>query len=477
MILTDIEKMIENSETRFIEYKQSIAELDKLGKAICGFLNVQGGVGLLGVTDKRKIVGIEVTESTRNKLSSFCNQFDPWPDLHIEYISIEGTDKQVVVIKATPRKDEMPFAYKGSPYLRNEAQLKKMPVEIYKQRLLKSAGISEAWESMPAPSHYTIHDLDAEEILKTMNVALKEERIPASIYTKDIQEALISLDVLNEDNKLTNAAITLFAKKMPSSYPQCFIRMGRFIDETMNNTLDSRQIRGNAFQLLDEAETFVKKHLPITSRHAHYQMERIDEPALPFAAVREAIINSLVHRDYSNRAGDIALLIFNTHLEIHNIGHLYADMTVSRLKKRHPSRRRNPKIAHVFHARKLIERYGGGTLRMIELCEQQGLQPPEFHEASDGFLVKFYFKTPIGPPLILPNNQEPPVITMRQRDIILILEESDYEALPVRDIVEQLENAPSSRTVGDDLAQLKILKFVDSSGIGRGAKWFLNNEK
>lgn len=307
MTLDDITALVANSESRSIEYKQSIAELEKFGKAICGFLNTHGGVGFIGITDKRKIIGIEVSESTKDKLSTFCNHFDPWPDLKISYIPLKNTDKQVVAIEAMPRKDNMPFTYRGTPYLRNEAQLKKMPAEIYKQRLLKSAGFSEMWESMPANSKYSIDDLDSEEILRTMSIGLEENRIPASVYTKDIKEALISLDMMDENDALNNAGMILFLKDMPADYPQCFIRMGRFIDETMNDTLDSRQIRGNAFHLLNEAETFVQKHLPITSRYEPHQMTRIDQAALPFLAVREAIINALIHRDYSDRAGDIAL--------------------------------------------------------------------------------------------------------------------------------------------------------------------------
>lgn len=83
MTVDDIQEIIANSESRSIEYKQSMAEIEKLGKAICGFLNSQGGIGFIGVTDKKKIVGIEVTESTKNKLSTFSNHFDPWPELNI----------------------------------------------------------------------------------------------------------------------------------------------------------------------------------------------------------------------------------------------------------------------------------------------------------------------------------------------------------------------------------------------------------
>ncbi len=473
MTLDEIKALTTNIESRSVEYKQSMAELEKLGKAICGFLNSDGGLGLIGITDKRKIVGIEVTESTKNKLSIFCNHFDPWPDLNINYVPLENTNKQVVVIEAVPRSDNMPFVYKGTPYLRNEAQLKQMSVENHRQRLLQSSGLSERWENLPAKNKYSFDDLDSEEILRTMNIGLNEKRIPDNIYTRDPHEALISLDLISGSGRLTNAAMILFAKKESSDYIQCFLRMGRFVDETMNHTLDSKQVNGNIFQLLEEAEIFVRKHLPIASRYDPNKLERIDEAALPFLAVREAIINSLIHRDYSDYAGDIALLIFNTHLEIHNIGNLYGGMTVSKLKKRHPSRRRNPKIAQVFYIRKLIERYGSGTLRMIDLCKQQGLQPPEFSEAGDGFLVKFYFKKPIGPALKLPVPQKLPDLTSRQLSILQILTRFDNKPIALRQIVEQLEDPPASRTVGDDLAHLKSLHLVDSFGVGKGAKWFL----
>lgn len=476
MTLDDIQAMIANSESRSIEYKQSMAELEKLGKAICGFLNNQGGVGFIGITDKRKIIGIEVTESTKNKLSTFSNHFDPWPELDIHYVPIKGSDKQVVVIKASPRKDKLPFLYRGTPYLRNEAQIKQMPVEIYKQRLLKSSGFSSLWEAIPAKSKYTIDMLDSDAILSTMKIALAEKRIPASLYTEDVKEALISLDMIDDDGALNNAAIITFAKPMPSDYTQCFIRMGRFIDESMDHILDTRQIRGNALELLEEAENFVQKHLPIASRYAPNKMERIDEPALPFQAVREAIVNALIHRDYSDPAGDIALFIFNTHFEIHNIGHLYADMTIPKLKKRHTSRQRNPKIAHVFWIRKLIERHGSGTLRMIELCEQQGLEPPEFSEAGDGFLVKLYFKEPIGPHKeIIHDKTDQYRFSDREKELLDIL--AMHGQSTFKDIMERMKKPPSIRTVRNELSNLRDQGLVASKGRGRGAVWFIIEKK
>ncbi len=476
MTLDDIKQLIKNDESRSVEYKQSISELEKLGRAICGFLNGEGGVGLIGISDKKKIMGIEVTESTKNKLSSFCNHFDPWPDIEINYISAQESTKQLVCIKAKPRKDKIPFSYKGIPYLRNEAQLKKMPVESYKQRLLNSAGFSELWESLPAKNGYTIEDLDTTEILKTINIAVDNKRVPSSIQTKDIKEALTSLDMIDNNNEINNAAMVLFAKKMPADYPQCFIRLGCFIDETMNDILDSKQVRGNAFEILDEAESFIRKHLSISSHFSPNQMERIDEPAIPFLAVREAIINALVHRDYSDRTGDIALLIFNTHLEIHNAGHLYGDMTIPQLKVRHTSRRRNPRIANVFHARKLIERYGSGTLRMIELCKEQNLEPPLFSEVDDGFLVQFYFKQSIGQlkQIIQQGEHGPMKFSERERTLLVIL--NTQKQMTLKEIISRITNPPTDRTIRNTLTSLREKGMVSSKGTGRGSYWFLTSK-
>ena len=265
--------------------------------------------------------------------------------------------------------------------------------------------------------------------------------------------------------------MVLFAKKMPADYSQCFIRMGRFIDETMDEVFDSKQLRGNAFQLLNEAVEFVRRHIPISSRYDPNQLERIDEAALPLLAIREAIINSIVHRDYSNRSGDISLLIFNDFLEIHNIGHLYGGLTVNQLSQRHPSRRRNERIAQVFFARKLIDRWGGGTRRILKLCAESDLPKPEFAEETDGFAIRFFFKEPIGPAVVKKGPLPALKLNDRQKEILQILATTDN--LPLREVLDLLTNPPAARTVGDDLADLKAKGLVDSYGIGRGAKWHL----
>lgn len=469
MDIEEVKKLIFKGESKRIEYKKSIAELDKLGKAVSGFLNTEGGVGLIGITDSKKIIGIDVTDSTKMKLTTFCNHFDPWPNLMIDYVAIPDSDKHVVVICSEKNKKEGPFTYKGRPYIKTESGLQLMPSEKYKHLLLEHAGLSKAWESIHA-NGYTINDLDHEEIIRTFKVGLREKRIPDDEYTEDVYEILTHFDLV-QGTILNNAAMVLFAKKTPADYSQCFIRMGRFVDETMDDVIDSKQIRGNAFQLLAEAQEFIRKNIPISSRYDPNQFERVDEAALPLLAVREAIINAIVHRDYSKRSGDIAILIFNNFLEIHNVGHLYGGLTVEQLSQRHPSRRRNERIAQVFFARKLIDRWGGGTRRILKLCADVGLPKPEFAEESDGFAIRFFFKEPIGPVAIKKEAFPAYNLNERQNEILQVLATTD--SLPLRGILERLTDPPAARTVGDDLADLKLKGLVDSEGMGRGAKWYL----
>lgn len=463
-----IQSLISNGETDAVEYKKSLAELDKLGKALCGQLNSTGGYGFIGITDAGKIIGTEVTESTKMKLTAFKNHFDPWPNIDVEYVELPDSTKQVIVFKCTADANDGPCTFKGKPYLKTPSGIKPMPSEKYKGLLLEHAGLSKAWEALPA-NGYTLADLDHDEITRTFKIGLNVERIPEDEYTENVREILTHFDLIDGDI-INNAAIALFAKKIPADYTQCFLRMGRFTDDTMDEVLDSKQMRGNAFQLLNEAMNFVRRHLPISSRFEPNQIERIDEAALPLLAVREALVNAICHRDYSVRAGDISLYIFNDALEIHNIGHLYGGLTVEQLSVKHPSRRRNEKLAQVFHARKLIDRFGGGTRRILRLCAAQDLPVPQFSEETDGFQVRFPFGEPIGPTTAAQADLQK--LSTRQVEIVEILEA--HGPLSTKELGDKLSEQLTERRLRDELNYLMGLGRVHFEGATTNRKWLIN---
>ena len=112
---------------------------------------------------------------------------------------------------------------------------------------------------------------------------------------------------------------------------------------------------------------------------------RIDSPAIPIRALREALINAFCHRDYSSRGGSIDIAIYDDHVEIANIGPLPADITVDELSKRHRSFPRNPLIAHVLYACGMIERWGRGTLDILALCNKQGMNLQNLQNQREAF--------------------------------------------------------------------------------------------
>lgn len=134
-------------------------------------------------------------------------------------------------------------------------------------------------------------------------------RLPEStIENTSIPVLLDKLD-LAEDRLLKNAAAVLFAKKTSSHFPQCKLRLARFKGTNRSEFIDNAQIEGNIFILFDEAMAFLFKHLSLSGKII--KAEREEELSIPYKAVREAVINALCHRDYSNVGGSTDIAIYD----------------------------------------------------------------------------------------------------------------------------------------------------------------------
>src|SRR4051812_13859686 len=99
-------------------------------------------------------------------------------------------------------------------------------------------------------------------------------------------------------------------------YPQCQIRMARFKGLSKTEFLDNRQIQGHGLTLLEEALLFLRRHLPVAGRIQPGFFERADEPLFPLVALRDALVNAICHRDYSQAGGAVSLGIYDDRLEI-----------------------------------------------------------------------------------------------------------------------------------------------------------------
>ncbi len=237
--------------------------------------------------------------------------------------------------------------------------------------------------------------LDEEEILRTVRLGTEAGRMPESTG-KNIVDILERLG-LRVNGSLLNAAFVLFGKKFMPYYPQCQLRLARFKGRDKSEFLDHKQIRGHAFYLLEEAMTFFQRHLTISGKFEENRLERIDKPGLPTLALREALVNAICHRDYSLPGGAVSVAIYDDRAEIWSDGTLPFGLRPEDLSREHTSKPRNPIITDVFFRRGLIEQWGRGTQKIIELFENSGAPTPEFNEIAGALRVRFPLHEEIAP--------------------------------------------------------------------------------
>ena len=138
---------------------------------------------------------------------------------------------------------------------------------------------------------------------------------------------------------------------------------------------------------VDQMISFVKRNLKVKATFGA-GVERKEEWEYPLLALREGIINALVHRDYALNS-NVQVRIFDDRLEIWSPGGLPFGLTAAKLKGKHESKPRNKEIANTFFMVKLIEQWGTGTNRIIELCKERQLPEPDFEDTGTSFIITF----------------------------------------------------------------------------------------
>lgn len=469
MNLEQLEKLIATKERDTLEFKKSTILLRSAAQTLCGFLNDGGGIVLIGVSDSGKIVGQHVTDNTRQEIARELHKFEPFSKIKTEYFDLPDSDKTVIILTAHYEPEGIPYTYDGRAYEKIDSTLVKMSQQKYQQLLLEKTMKPRVWEKLPAT--FDLKDLDHKEIIDTINEGIERGRFPPSVATTDPREALIRLKLVN-NNIITNAAAVLFCKEPLPEYSQCIIRLVRYRGIEKGDFIDNKQIYGNAFVLLREAEAFVQRHISIAARFEPGKMQRIDEPTYPPKGVREAIINAISHRDYTIVGGSVTISIYDDRLEVISHGKLPNGIKVSDLKREHESLPRNELIAHTLFRRGIIESVGTGTQEMIKYCKELGMQEPEFIEQGNAFYVIFKAKEVLHTIRRVDENFE--TLTIRQKAIVNLLRQHD--TLSFSELSQKLESKPSEPTLRRDLSALKKLHIIDVRGRTWSAVWFLKNQ-
>ncbi|MBI2071237.1 MAG: putative DNA binding domain-containing protein [Elusimicrobia bacterium] len=381
----ELRRLVAKGEGPQLEFKRSTGELKEALQTACAFLNGEGGQVLIGVKPDGAITGQQVADKTLREIAQAIDGFEPPARIRTERVSLKK-GLEVLVLHADSIYDSIPFSFAGRAYERIESTTRVMPQKRYEQLLLARMHSKRRWENQQAEGT-SIRDIDREEVYRFVKEARFADRLigPAG---RDLGAILGRLGVA-EKGKIFRAAVVLFGKRFLPDFPQCELRMARFRGKDKTEFLDQRQIRGPAFKLLGEAYLFCQRHFPLPGRIEMGSMVRVDRPLIPTEAIREILVNALIHRDYTIAGGAISLAIFDDRVEVWSAGTLPAGITPAALSREHQSIQRNPIIAEVFHRAGLIEKWGRGTNRVIEQCRKHGIPPPKFHEITGATVVKF----------------------------------------------------------------------------------------
>jgi ATP-dependent DNA helicase RecG len=354
-------------------------------QTLCAFLNGSGGTVLFGIRSNGGIEGQDVSEQTFHDVAQAAERFEPAAHFAIHRVRLTS-GKEVIALTIKDGANKRPFTYEGRAYERVGNTTRKMPQSRYEGLLLARAHGQHRWENEPAED-VTITDIDRQEVFRVLEAARAKGYLLEPVG-KSMSGVLDRLGV-RKDDRILQAAVVLFGKKFLPDYPQCELRMARFRGVDKAEFMDQRNVRAPAFKLLEEAELFCQRHFPLPGKIVSGKLQRQDKPLIPPDAMREILVNALIHRDYSIAGGAVSLAIFDDRVEIWSAGRFPTGITPAALSREHASVQRNPIIADVFHRAGLIEKWGRGTNRVIEMCKAFGVAPPEFEEITGAAVVRF----------------------------------------------------------------------------------------
>ncbi|MEC3882062.1 ATP-binding protein [Parapedobacter sp. 10938] len=276
----------------------------------------------------------------------------------------------------------MPISYHGIYHYRSGSTKQELKGTALHNWLLKKSG--KSWEDIPI-SHATVDDLDAETIQNFLKKAISKERIPASAIEEDTLLLMKRLNLLSKDGELTNAAMLLFGKRPHSISPTTSFKIGRF-GKSSSDLLFQDIIETNLLTMVEKAMEKLKDRYLI--RPISYKgLERMEPLEYPEPALREAVLNSIIHKDYSSTW--IFLRVYDDRLHLWNPGTLPEELTIAELKGEHSSYPRNRNIADVFFKAGYVEAWGRGTNNILEACKDAGLPEPVIEENQGGISIVF----------------------------------------------------------------------------------------
>ncbi len=362
-------------EQQNIEYKQSWH--DDYLKWICGFANAQGGTIYIGKDDDGKVVG---EADYRKLMEELPNKIRDILGIMVDVNLLE--DAGLFYLEIITHPYIVPISLRGRYYYRSGSTKQELTGTALTDFLLRKSG--KSWDEVIEPTA-SIADIDESSLQSFIAASLKAGRI-AEVEGLSTTELLVKLRLTDDNGNIKRAAIILFGKDPGKFYNNCVVKIGRF--GSTDGELKFQEVEeGNIIQLLKEVPEQLNRKFfikPISFEG----LQRIEKGEYPVAALREMLLNALVHRNYLGTV--VQIRMYDNRFNIWNEGILPEGLSLASLKRHHPSRPRNQLIADVCFKGGYIDTWGSGTLKIITACLEAELPEPEILEQDGGILVTLF---------------------------------------------------------------------------------------
>ncbi len=437
------------SESQNIEWKESWR--DEYLKWICGFANAKGGKIIIGKNDKGKIVGVamakrlmeDIPNKIQTQLGIICD------------VDLKNEDgKDYIEIYVNPY--EVLISYQGKYHYRSGSTKQELKGNALNKLLLKKAG--KTWDDIIEP-RAKFDDIDLSAIEAFKKGAIKSKRLSFIAEEKNIEQILDNL-LLLEDGNLKRSAILLFGKNPCRFFINAFVKIGRF-GQTDDDLRYQEVIEGNAFQLADKTLEVLDRKF-FVSPISYKGLQRVESWEYPYEAIREIILNAIVHREYMG--APIQISVYDDKLIVWNEGSLPEDLTFEDLKKKHSSRPHNPILASAFFKGGLIEAWGRGTIKIINECKAAGLPEPIMEYSSGGISVTI-LKSQLNE-----NSLKEIGLSARQIKAVEYLKENQIITNKIYQEICEVSKATATRDLTELIEKFRLLERSGDVGAGTSYK-------
>lgn len=448
-----IGRQIRGGENLHTEFKLSLRPQDSIARTVCAFLNSGGGTIFCGINDSGQVEGIENAVSEKTRIERYLQ--GAITPVALFTLSVELFGGRPIIVIEVPEGKDRPYVVAGAVYVRQGSVTRAADSRTLRDLVQDKAAVSDRWERRPSPS-LDLVDLDRGELNATIEDAQASGRF--TFDKPDDPLAVLRQLSMTTMTGFTQAADVVFGQHPSRRHPQCRIRLVRYTsDKGGDRYEDDRWFEGPLVRAFEEAFSAIAGQVRIQSRFATGGLRREDQPEYSLEALREGLVNAIAHRDYSSFSGGLTVSLYPGRLEIWNSGRLPKELQPIDLKRVHPSIPTNPDICHILYLRRLMERVGRGTQKIIAASKELGAVAPRWVDRPSGVTLTLFAADH--------RHSGALELNIRQRALLRALRPGDR--VHPNDYAQSVADQVSLRQARRDLALLEEAGWLTRRGAAR----------